>query len=679
MCIEEIIMPCIRTCMYGRGRAELRKRWDHWDLRALVVCILLTQLYLHVFGRLRRKSTMGMMIITIVWLIYLLSDLFATLALGKLSKLQGNDQDIDAVNLLKGLWAPIILFFLGGPDTMTILRLEENQMWLKHLTGLLTLGLRTVYITYLTWDRTYVFYLLTLLLLFPGLLKYGERVWVIKSRAMEKYEGFVELDQSTISKISNAQALRPNGKLVLQAYSYLHILKPQALNYEPDRSELEKLVKEFHELVVERGSVHNTFKLIEIELGLMYDMLFSKIGTIFTWWGSILRFISMSCIVLVLTLLVIMLKNPPQPPADLHIDLPITITLLAGALLLEIAGVLEQLSSDWAIVWACKHYPSKLVTPIFDLHELTIFKSKRWSELMGQFSLLNFCIKKKSKMFNDIVEHFCGREKMLARFCLPSSPIHPSLKELIINQLQQKAKHISEVETSQVSTMKISEWTLGSYGYLDEFKWIIDLEFEESIVVWHVATDVCYHSELEGSRLVTDEIEATKTLSYYMMYLLFICRSSLPFCNNNAKVLQAYTKVKKFFEARESASSKVEPYKLLLQRELDSDNMTINSIHKLVRGLMDKENKWKIMSNVWVEMICYAASHCPVKNHVQELRRGGQFVTHVWLLLMHFGVRKRSEGITFQPTTDPKQFDRGMRDLVGGLAKVGREIMDQGN
>ncbi|KAI8025804.1 hypothetical protein LOK49_LG02G01130 [Camellia lanceoleosa] len=647
-------MPCIRTCMYGHGRAALRKRWDHWDLRALVVCILLTQLYLHVFGRLRRKSTMGMMIITIVWLIYLLSDLFATLALGKLSKLQGNDEDIDAVNLLKGLWAPIILFFLGGPDTMTILRLEENQMWLKHLTGLLTLGLRTVYITYLTWDRKYVFYLLTLLLLFPGLLKYGERVWVIKSRAMGKYEGFVELDQSTISKISNAPALRPNGKLVLQAYSYFHILKPHALNYEPGRSDLGKLVKEFHELVVERGSVHNTFKLIEIELGLMYDMLFSKIGTIFTLWGSILRFISMSCIVLVLTFLVIKLKNPLKPPADLHIDLPITITLLAGALLLEIAGVLEQLGSDWAIVWAFKHYPSKLVTPIFDLHELVIFKSKRWSELMGQFSLLNFCIKKKSKMFNDIVEQFCGREKMWARFCLPSSPIHPSLKELIINQLQQKAKHISEVETSQVSTMKISEWTLGSYGYQNEFKWIIDLEFEESIVVWHVATDVCYHSELEGSRLVTDEIEATKTLSYYMMYLLFMCRYSLPFCNNNAKVLQAYNRVKKFFEARESASSKVEPYKLLLQRELDSDNMTINNIHKLVRSLMDKENKWKIMSNVWVEMLCYAANQCPVKNHVQELRQGGQFVTHVWLLLMHFGVRKRSEGITFQPTTHPK-------------------------
>ncbi|GMP42199.1 hypothetical protein CsSME_00012019 [Camellia sinensis var. sinensis] len=85
------------------------------------------------------------------------------------------------------------------------------------------------------------------------------------------------------------------------------------------------------------------------------------------------------------------------------------------------------------------------------------------------------------------------------------------------------------------------------------------------------------------------------------------------------------------------------------------------------------------MSKVWVEMLCYVANHCPVKNHVQELRRGGQFVTHVWLLLMHFGIRKRSNEIMFQQIIDPNQLDKRVKDLVGGIAKFGDEIMNQNN
>ncbi|KAI8025969.1 hypothetical protein LOK49_LG02G01075 [Camellia lanceoleosa] len=116
-------MPCIRTCKYGppnpNGREGMRKGWEKWDLRILVLCILFTQLYLHVFGRHRRKGTTQLMINGIVWFFYLFSDLLATIALGKLSKVKGDDDDLSPISLLRGLWAPLILFYLGGSDTMT--------------------------------------------------------------------------------------------------------------------------------------------------------------------------------------------------------------------------------------------------------------------------------------------------------------------------------------------------------------------------------------------------------------------------------------------------------------------------------------------------------------------------------------------------------------------------------
>ncbi|KAL7233946.1 hypothetical protein ACSBR1_017534 [Camellia fascicularis] len=533
-----------------------------------------------------------------VWFFYLFCDLLATIALGKLSKVQGDDEDISPMSLLRGLWAPIILFYLGGPDTMTVLRLEENQMWLRHAIGLFTQGLRTSYVLILTWTPKLSFSLLALLMLFPGLIKYGERVWVIKSISEKKHVGFVRIDENTIRKISSAQ---PNAEaeLVLQAYSYFQTLNPLISNSERDRFEL---TKKFRELLNKDGAAaHNTFKLIEIELGLMYDMLFSKVGTIFTVCGSILRLICVSCIVTVLVCFFLVKK----PDGHLKGDLPITIILLVGAICLEIGGALVQLGSDWAIVWACKHYPSKLVTPIFHLHESVISKNKRWSEVMGQ-----------------------SRTK----FSLPPHRVDLSIKKLIICQLGE----ISEVETPQAYTIKRGEWTLEKYGLVAN--WSIEVEFGKSIVVWHIATDICYDSEPKSSKSVPNKVETTKILSYYMMHLLRFC-PALPFCKNSENV-------DKFLEEAQS----------------NGDG------EKLARSLDEKGNsKWEIMSNMWVEMLCYAASCCSVKQHVQELRHGGQFLTHVWLLLMHSGATKKLENNASQQSNNKEDRESKLVDAADEL------------
>ncbi|KAI8025966.1 hypothetical protein LOK49_LG02G01032 [Camellia lanceoleosa] len=410
----------------------------------------------------------------------------------------------------------------------------------------------------------------------------------------KKYVGFVRIDENTIRKISSAQ---PNSEaeLVLQAYSYFQTLNPLISNSQRDRSEL---TKKFRELLNKDGAAHNTFKLIEIELGLMYDMLFSKVGTIFTVCGSILRLICISCIVTVLVCFFIVKK----PDGNLKGDLPITIILLVGAICLEIGGALVQLGSDWAIVWACKHYPSKLVTPIFHLHESVISKNKRWFEVMGQ-----------------------SRTK----FSLPPHRVDLSIKKLIICQLGE----ISEVETSQAYTIKRGEWTLEKYGL--DANWSIELEFGKSIVVWHIATNICYDSEPKSSKSVPNKVETTKILSYYMMHLLRFC-PALPFCKNSENV-------DKFFEEEKSNGE------------------------KLARSLDEKGNsKWEIMSNMWVEMLCYAASCCSMEQHVQELRRGGQFLTHVWLLLMHSGATKKLEENASQQSNDKEDRESELVDVVEG-------------
>ncbi|XP_052193736.1 uncharacterized protein LOC127802087 [Diospyros lotus] len=631
--------------------AEMRKIWEEWDLRILILYILYTQLYLLMFGRSRRRSNKKILINLNVWLLYIFADLLAAIALGKLSQVKDEGKfNKDALlpefkeakicqpnnpeSLLRGLWAPIILFYLGGPDTITVLCMEETQLWMRHLISLITQGARTCYVLIVTWTPSGLS-VLALLMLISGTLKYAERVWVVKSRTRAISEGLVSpYDRTTIQLdiIDNNTAppnrkleLKDQTKLVVEGYICFQTLRPHIPGYRVPRGPLDKFIKE------DRTPWH-IFKQIEIELGFMYDVLFSKVGTIFTAWGFILRFITLSCVVCVLVGF-FMVDKPSTK--DLKDDVQITIILLLGAIFLEIVGLLLQLVSDWAVVWAWKH-PSKLSSPVLFLHEHLISKRQRWSDKVRQFSLLNFCIKYEETVLNRMVQDVCGWGKLLSfNFSLSSRTVNPTLKALIINQLKDRSQTNSG-QTLQTSRTKLGEWTLNKYSCKQVFQWTMNLEFGETIVLWHIATDICYHSE-EPS----DESEAAKIFSYYMMHLLLICPHRLPFCNTGGDFWQTCTNIKDIFERKDvrKPSSRAEACKLLKEiPRKDCKGITVKRAKDLASDLMATEERWGIISNLWVEMLCYAAMQCEVKRHAQELRHGGEFLTHVWLLLMHFGI-----------------------------------------
>ncbi|GMP49559.1 hypothetical protein CsSME_00016498 [Camellia sinensis var. sinensis] len=74
------------------------------------------------------------------------------------------------------------------------------------------------------------------------------------------------------------------------------------------------------------------------------------------------------------------------------------------------------------------------------------------------------------------------------------------------------------------------------------------------------------------------------------------------------------------------------------QKKLERSNSAILHGCKLASQLSGRENGWQIIGGVWVEMLCHAASQCSGRYHAQQLRRGGELLTHVWLLMAHFGL-----------------------------------------
>jgi len=59
--------------------------------------------------------------------------------------------------------------------------------------------------------------------------------------------------------------------------------------------------------------------------------------------------------------------------------------------------------------------------------------------------------------------------------------------------------------------------------------------------------------------------------------------------------------------------------------------------------LLGFKKRWEIIKEVWMEMLAYTAAHCPWKEHAQQLRRGGELVTHVYFLRLHLGLSEQYE------------------------------------
>ncbi|XP_010441723.1 PREDICTED: uncharacterized protein LOC104724861 [Camelina sativa] len=191
-------------------------------------------------------------------------------------------------------------------------------------------------------------------------------------------------------------------------------------------------------------------------------------------------------------------------------------------------------------------------------------------------------------------------------------------------------------------------------------------DYDQSILMWHIATELLYKTEKATSENECNR-EFSKILSDYMMYLLFVQPAMLSTVAGIDKTsfMEAVAEVKKSGEAKKFLKRKN-------REDIDLENVcngilsslgesrerkgrrhqrrnVLADASRLANALkqISGSTKWMIVSNVWVEMICYGATYCDPKQHVAQLSKGGEFISFVWLLMAHFGL-----GDQFQTTEE---------------------------
>ena len=732
---------------------KLKNLWDEWNLRSSILFSLFLQILLISFAPSRKRR--GTTFITlIIWSSYLLADWVAAFAVGLISNSISNktnkyETPVQTEDVL-AFWAPFLLLHLGGPDAITAFSLEDNELWIRHLFSLLIQLVAVGYVIIQSLPSD--LWIPTTLMLLVGIIKYAERTRALYLGCLGNFKANMLPDADAgpnYSQLMEENSSKKIAHVPAEIKIEKEIGRGDAADYDvqvQSLSELEvveggfRYFKIFKGLIVDlmftfndrkesrkyffARTTEDAFKVLEVELNFMYDALYTKMVVVNGKIGYILRFVCTACLVVALERFAAHHKhtNGGDHRPDrlkMHVfDVYVTYALLIGAIGLDSIAIIKLIFSDWTIVRL--KYP-KAKNFIFQTRKtLTFWRigkwskafGRRWSNKMSQHSLVRFCLKERFKWINKVADSFGLVEILDEIQYKTSNVVGDDLKFFIFELLKEKARKAEDSKTAREICAARGDWVLlhSACHSLTEF---VDVEYDESLLLWHVATDLCFYEMDDkdqdpevGSQPSDEKTKNNRTfskyLSDYMLYLLVMrptmmsavagigqirfqdtCEEAKKFFRRKDIIPGGRFKensllswFKKFFISPRGRSewkcsmswfktwlhkfysktrkrSEMEKIKracaelLLIETVVkpvevkgDRSKSVLFDACILAKELkgMDERKRWKVMSEVWVELLSYAATHCRANTHAQQFSKGGELVSFVWLLMTQLGL-----------------------------------------
>ncbi|EES09130.1 uncharacterized protein LOC8080009 [Sorghum bicolor] len=652
--------------------------WNEWEIQILVLVSFALQVFLLSFAWMRRHSISRALRI-LLWLMYLLAEYTATYTIGYLSitscKPAGKLQQ-----QLMAFWAPFLLVHLGGQDTITAYAMEDNQLWLRYLLTFAVQALGAAYVLYKNMGSHGPLVVPAVLIFLVGVLKNAERVWTLSFSRLEIIRRYLDgvsikendRDYSATGAGAEAQLdkLHDDESVLQGAHDLLYICLGQFVDDKIWPSMFQNnVMKHFH------GN-SKTFELVEMQLSLMYDIFYTKAAVIHTWYGRCVRVMSLLATGMAFYLFKFSTDGKDYGYSYSTVDAAVTYILAAGALILEIASVLRAMGSTWT----CAMLKATKWDWLHNLHVslrrcVRIVQARRWSYSIGQLNLLDsYCYKGDETSLGSVGERdktslgmedssFAPKKdkrgftiqikdkaanlgsKMVSFYRDGSSRIYlTAVKELVLEEIQRVVEACEGNEGVMrsyrgqcVLEQRWPECDDGSGGFLKDLTWSTNMDFDQSILAWHLATDKFLRHSMSSTRNEGPSrslVEATKAVSNYMMFLLVERPYMLPSPVRPTLHLQAKKALRQWH------------YSQFMERDshnkgtIDEEAQVLNAGAKLADQLLCMEELEKpgpnkllrVVFGVWVEMLCYAAHHCSRESHAKQLSSGGELITISWLL-----------------------------------------------
>ncbi|KQK23580.1 uncharacterized protein LOC100832216 [Brachypodium distachyon] len=595
---------------------NLVKLYHGWEIQLLVLLSFAIQIFLFFTGGLRRRS-INMLLRLSIWVAYLGADMIAVYALGYLSQHEGATSGRDTItgtHPLAFFWAPFLLTHLGGQDTITAFAMEDNNLWLRHLLNLMVQVILALYVFWKSIGRHSVEFLVSGIFLFiAGILKYGERTWSLKCGS------YKSLESSTGDHCKHQFPELVDGDV---GYSNVVCTGLRSMldvfNFFAGRTLFVGSQMRFGREGLGARLPNQALKVLGIELGMMYDDLYTKALVLRTRSGLIIR-----CISQISALVAFILFFVGNKYGYSRADVAITYSLFVGGFFLEVCAVFIFMMSPWTWAWFKAQKYDRLARFSWSLFSSGLIgwpeKGPLWSNAMGQYNLR--CWFEGSDQPTSCGQRVMSMTRKLAKSVGAKKEKIFWLSKLLDTEYVKADKVMECLEETVVRFVcephefeKIREWpNLDSLLRYAQVFYIADFGF--AIVFMHMFTEQhlskypCSDVEADVAADIEVLVEVCRKLSRYMMHLLVTLPSLLPL---NASAVGT-----------------------LDQWQAD---MLENDIMTELKGFEPQPGKEALeeIKEVWVRLVIYAAAKSQPEIHAAQLARGGEALSFVWLQLAHY-------------------------------------------
>ncbi|KAH0899084.1 hypothetical protein HID58_048652 [Brassica napus] len=712
--------------------------WDTWSIRTTLIFSLSFQSFLIFFAP-QRKRTSRKVLLSLIWSAYLLADWAANFAAGQISDSQGDDAEPGEPknnSKLLAFWVPFLLLHLGGPDTITALALEDNELWLRHLLGLAFQAIATVYVFLQSLPND--LWRPILLVSATGVIKYVERtlaLYLATKKLMKMPTQIIKIEEPEKDPKAGAK-VKPYDltelNILQYAYKYFNIFKGLVVDLIFTFQQRAESKRFFSELKPDEA-----LRILEVELNFIYEALYTKAEILHNWIGVIFRFIALGC--LIAALRIFQYKDKKDYG---RFDVGLTYALLIGGIALDCISLIMFCLSDWTFVRLRKMKDEDRTDKT--CHEVldTFFMVRRWSEYVHAHNLLEYCRSITPKRIHHtkgfihmsfdwfikvfrigvvfeaigkaiafcfhsikqaghnedyirswiywtfVIFHLLGylTRKFMDFFGIQaqfeeiiytsSDRVTLDLWEHIFGEVLKKSRFADDSESAMRVSSARGDWSLrdiqGEERETEKkrerlLRYVMEMDYDQSLLVWHIATELLYQSEPATKESHSDR-EFSKILSDYMMYLMMMQPTLMSAVVGIGKIRFRDTceEAKRFFKRRHiesrdikkaseailsvTAPAKAEPIDVKGDRSksvlfdgsmLAKELKGLKELQELKDGLKEVKGEaymWEVVNKVWAELLCYAATKCGAIEHAAQLSKGGELISFVWLLMAHFGL-----------------------------------------
>jgi hypothetical protein len=626
--------------------------WLEWQLRVLVLGSLFVQFILF-FSAALRKRVIPSWIRFIIWLSYVGGDALAIYALATLfdrniNKHQTSDGGTSTLELI---WAPILLIHLGGQPNITAYSLEDNMQWKQQATVVISKVTITLYVFIKWWSGEKKLWKASFLLFFFGIAKFAQKplaLWsasydtivdfMAKNRPIAEtnkisFEEYVQKAEKSVQDkvVSNNQAELYGSNFPLTLYADLPV------SYSGRLRNLSSFLK---------LDEKHAYSLLQKCQGDTFMILYSKVKGI----RFYRRFISMHLLLIIPVFAFLGIFAKVHKDGYKKNDVTVTYILLFCTAVLEILSL--------------------FLAP-------ALLSLTTWHVMVSQYSLVSFRALKESTILMKIAIFNVVQMYLYENWYAEDINAAFKITNLVRLHIEQGwNSYIRDTASYRVFNNCRGQLTLHNrlrgHHQRQRLDWSLRLPFDESVLLWHIATELCFqrsNRSPQGRQAEAVQVmQSSMEISNYMIYLF--CAhpemllsgtriSLLPVASNAIELVIKEIPVQLNTEdiiAQDRTGSDTTNVDVNLSINdspaaadtgVGTNGTLVRDARRLTSELMDlvAEHGWELVQGVWVEMLCYSAARSKGYLHAKSLGDGGECLSYVWLLWSFMGMEILSDKI----------------------------------